>query len=82
MSLEDFLAGAASAGTPHGSKKCSICTNEKLAEEVAEFVRRRHTGEVSHSVHWIWVNYFAPVYSIGSCNTLRNHIRLHLGVDL
>jgi len=81
MSLDDFLAGKAAehAGTKF-SDKCSICTNEKLAEEVAEWVRKKHNGEVAHSVNWIWQHYFQPTHSVGAVGTLRQHIRSHLGV--
>ena len=80
MSLDDFLDGKAAEAKAGASAQCSICTNEKLAEEVATWVEKRHNGEVSHTINWIWSHYFQPAYGMGTAGTLRHHIRAHLGV--
>ena len=81
MSLRDFLDGASVPSGAGFSPRCSVCTNEKLAQEVAEWVQMRQNGEVSHSLNWIWSNYFRTVHRVGAYQTLRHHIRFHLGID-
>ena len=81
MSLRDFLEGnEPTSGKVRHSPRCSICTNEELAREVAEWVEMRHNGETHQSVNWIWQHYFQPEHGVMACNTLRHHIRAHLGV--
>jgi len=81
MSLSDFLEGEGSRQARPG-RKCSICKNAELAEQVQKYVDGVQDGTIQHSQHYIWLHYFAPTWGIGSVNTLRNHIKICLGIDL
>jgi hypothetical protein len=78
--FRDFLEGQALPAGQRHSTKCSICNDPVLASEVAEYAAGRQDGSIAFTVHAIWSSYFGPVRGVGSQNTLRNHIRLHLGI--
>jgi len=82
MSFDKFLEGEELTAGTRVAKNCSICQNPQLAAEVLKFAEGKADGTISHSVHYVWVNYFAPEYGMGSPNTIRNHIRLHLGMQV
>ena len=81
MSLEDFLNSEA-ARTARPGKRCSICRNPELAAEVVKYAAGVQDGTIQHSQHYIWLHYFAPKWEVKACNTLRNHIKICLGIDL
>lgn len=81
MSLSDFLEGDMARQARPG-KKCSICKNPACAEQVLAYVEGVQDGTIQHSQHYIWLNYFAPKWKVRAQNTLRNHIRLCLAIDL
>lgn len=82
MNLEDFLDGNRIPLDSRISSKCSICQNENLAEEVLKYAEGYESGEIHHKLNYMWQNYFGPVHKIGSPTTLRNHIRMHLGINI
>ena len=81
MSLDRFLATGRSKHAQVG-RKCMICRNTDLGKEVQKYVDGVQSGKIKHSTHYIWLNYFGPTWSMGSLNTLRNHIKLCMGIDL
>jgi len=81
MSLDDFLQGEQSRTACPG-KKCSICRNPPLKAEVDKYVKGVQDGTIQHSQNYIWLNYFAPRWGVKAGNTLRNHIKICLAIDL
>ena len=81
MSLDDFLASKAVLKA-RPCRKCSICGNEALSAEVLKYAEGARDGTIKHTQHYIWLNYFAPTWGMGSRNTLRNHIKICLGIEL
>lgn len=81
MSLGDFLKGD-QARTACPGKKCSICRNGPLKIEVDEYVAGVQDGTIQHSQHYIWLHYFAPTWGVKAQNTLRNHVKICLAIDL
>ena len=83
MSMKDFLEeGTSRLAQGRPSTKCQICTNEELASEVAEYAAGLKDGTIGFTVHHMWTHYFGPNYGIGSAQTIRHHIRHHLGQTL
>ena len=82
MSLEDFMAGEKGKATSKPGRKCSICSNPALFCEVEKYVAGVQDGTIQHTQHYIWLNYFAPTWGVGSQNTLRNHIKICLATEL
>lgn len=82
MSLDDFLKSPEGDGTARPGRKCSICNNPPLKAEVDKYVSGAKDGSIAHSMHYIWLHYFAPTWGVKAQNTLRNHIRLCLGEKL
>lgn len=76
---DEWLSGAAPAAP---GRRCSICSKEQAAADVARFVEDVQNGEVSISVHQFWSQYLRPRYGIKAVNTVWNHLRDHLGVEL
>lgn len=74
-SLDEFLKNA---GT-RPSTRCSICKNAELAAEVVRYLDGHDSGEIPYTLNYMWANFFGPEYGVRSLNTLRNHIRIHLG---
>lgn len=79
MSLDDFMKGEVGQVARPG-KKCSICKNTDCAEQVLKYVEGVQDGTIHHSQHYIWLHYFAPTHGVKAQNTLRNHIRICLGI--
>ena len=82
MSLDDFLKSPKGQKQARPGRKCSICGNEPLKLEVDKYVSGVQDGTIQHSQHYVWLNYFAPTWGVKAQNTLRNHIRICLGIDL
>jgi hypothetical protein len=79
--FRDFLNGTAlPPGQVRFEPKCSVCANLTLASEVAEYAAGRQDGSIAFSIHQIHARYFGPVRGVGSANTIRTHIRMHLGI--
>tara|TARA_R110002167_G_scaffold93122_1_gene249789 strand:+ start:20872 stop:21117 length:246 start_codon:yes stop_codon:yes gene_type:complete len=81
MSLDEYLKGKG-AEVARPGRKCSICGNPPLKDEVDQYAAGVQDGTILHSQHHIWLHYFAPTWGIKSQNTLRNHIRICLGISL
>lgn len=82
MSIEDFFEGTAQKGRARISKKCSVCRDERLRDEVQTYVDKRLAGETLLTPFQIWNRYFSTAWAMGSHLTLQNHIRFHLGISL
>ena len=79
--FRDFLDGdSLPEGQVRYNPRCSICSNPVLAKEVLEYAAGRKDGSISISIHAIWSRYFGPVRAVGSPQTVRTHIRMHLGI--
>lgn len=85
--FEDYIDAAESkakegvGGTRFGVR-CSVCNNPDLASEVADYAAGRQNGTISLSVNAVWFGYFGPNFGVGCANTIRTHIRMHLGIHL
>ena len=82
MSLDDFMKSPKGQQQARPGRKCSICGKPELAAEVLKYTEGVADGTIQHSQHYIWLHYFAPTWGVKAQNTLRNHIRICLGLDL
>lgn len=76
---DDWIASSAPSSP---GRRCSICSNPECAADVLRFVEDVQSGKVNISVHQFWSQYLRPRYGIKAVNTVWNHLRDHLGVEL